>query len=546
MERRNFIKLSATASFATLLPNEVFALLKSAGLSNCPNISNRKIVLIQLAGANDGINTIVPISQYDIYANLRPNIKLNNVGSPNGIINLDSTLPTDKQVGLHPSLTGFKALYDSGFLRVIQGVGYPQQDKSHFKSTDLWLMGGDGTQANNNIGSGWMGRFMENYYQSLVNDNYPLAIQLGSNDVSLGFHGVDEHDLSFYISGQDPAGFYSIINGLGGVAPNIIPDSEYGDLMQYILNVNQATNVYSQTITNAFNAGTNSVTYANTSLSNQLKSVAKFISGGLETKIYLVKISGFDTHNLQVESNTNNHLGIHANLLSELSGAIQSFINDLNNQNLGDDVMAVTFSEFGRKAAENGNLGTDHGEIAPMFVFGKGIQGGVSGNNVNLSEANAQNNYQIYTVEHDYRRVFGTILQDWLGVANQTLNLTFYDNTNNVGFSNQKINPFIANGALVPESCYSNALLSSNNYTADQNQLIVFPNPASHFVNFNSKNENIFSVEIFNVKGQSIKKINNPMVSNNFKIDVSNFAKGLYILKVSTDVGAYSRKLMIE
>jgi hypothetical protein len=232
--------------------------------------------------------------------------------------------------------------------------------------------------------------------------------------------------------------------------------------------------------------------------------------------------------------------------LSELSGAIQSFINDLNNQNLGDDVMAVTFSEFGRKAAENGNLGTDHGEIAPMFVFGKGIQGGVSGNNVNLSEANVQNNYQIYTVEHDYRRVFGTILQDWLGVANQTLNLTFYDNTNNVGFSNQKINPFIANGALIPESCYSNTFLSSNHYTTDQNELIVFPNPASHFVNFNSKNENIFSVEIFNIKGQSIKKINNPMVSNNFKIDVSNFAKGLYVLKVSTDAGAYSRKLMIE
>lgn len=122
------------------------------------NINGKKIVLVQLAGANDGLNTVVPINQYDKYASLRPNIKLSNTGI-NGIINLDTTLSLADQVGLHPSLVGFKSLYDSGLMRVIQGVGYPTQDKSHFKSTDLWLSGGDGTPANNVSQSGWVGRF---------------------------------------------------------------------------------------------------------------------------------------------------------------------------------------------------------------------------------------------------------------------------------------------------------------------------------------------------------------------------------------------------
>ena len=187
MKRRNFIQLTATASALSLLPTEVFALFKSAGMDTCPNVNGKKIVLIQLAGANDGLNTVVPINQYDAYAALRPNIKLSNTGSA-GIINLDTTLPLANQVGLHPSLTGFKSLYDNGLMRLVQGVGYPEQDKSHFKSTDLWLTGGDGTPANNILDSGWVGRFLENYYANFLTANFPLGIQLGSSENSLGFH----------------------------------------------------------------------------------------------------------------------------------------------------------------------------------------------------------------------------------------------------------------------------------------------------------------------------------------------------------------------
>lgn len=546
MKRRNFIKLSSSVSVAALLPIEVFSYFRNNGILDCPNVNNRKLVLIQLSGANDGLNTLVPLNQYDLYATLRPTIKLNNIGQTNGVINLDTTLPIENQVGLHPVLTGFKNLYDSGFMRIIQGVGYPSSNKSHFKSTDIWLSGGDGTVANSSINSGWMGRLLENYYANFLTSNFPLAIQLGSSDNSLGFHGETEHGMSLNINGQNISGYYSVINGLSGTPPNNIPNSEYGDLIQYILENDTTTNTYAETITNSFNAGTNSVTYPSTSLANQLKSVARFISGGLETKIYLVKLTGFDTHDLQVANDGNNHLGTHANLLTELSEAVHTFITDLNNQNLGDDVVAVTFSEFGRKAAENANFGTDHGEIAPMFVFGKGIEAGISGTNVNLAEAEIANNYQIQTVQYDYRRVFGTILQDWLGTSNNSLNLTFYDQTNNTGFSSQKITPFLKNEALVPESCYTDSVLS-NQELAGYKSISIFPNPAQNQVSLIADNSDyIHNINVYSYDGKHLFEVHNFNANNPFTIDCSSLSNGIYIITLTTSSQVVSKKLMIR
>lgn len=546
MKRRNFIKLSSTASALSLLPTEVFALFKSAGMTTCPDSSSKKIVLIQLAGANDGLNTIVPLNQYDTYATLRPNIKLNNVGMTNGIINLDSTLALTNQVGLHPSLIGFKSLYDKGFMRIIQGVGYPAQDKSHFKSTDLWLTGGDGTMANNNFDSGWTGRFLENYYTEYLNSNFPLGIQLGSSDNSLGFHGEVEHGMSLNISGQDLSGFYSVVNGLGGQPPANIPDSEYGGLIQYIINNDASTNAYAQTISSSFNSGSNSLTYPNTSLSNQLKTVARFISGGLQTKVYLVKVGGFDTHDMQVAANNTTHLGNHANLLTQISDAINTFITDLNNQNKANDVVAITFSEFGRKAGENASLGTDHGEIAPMFVFGSAINPGISGTNINLSEAVLANNYQVRTVQHDNRRVFSTILQDWFGASNQTLDLTFYNQTTNTGFSNNKIADLIKTQHIVDSTCYTDKLLSVNEFK-NTYEVIVYPNPTSEVITINSPNNNdIYSVSIYAIDGKFIGKHKNPLSNSQISINVENLSTGFYNLKIHTANGYFSKKVIVR
>jgi uncharacterized protein (DUF1501 family) len=550
MKRRNFLKITSTASALSLLPSEVFALFKSAGMVACPNVGAKKIVLIQLAGANDGLNTVVPINQYDAYAALRPNIKLSNTGA-NSIINLDTTLSIANQVGLHPSMTGFKSLYDRGFMRLIQGVGYPVQDKSHFKSTDLWLTGGDGTSSNNNIGDGWMGRFLESYYDNFLTANFPLGLELGSNDNSLGFNGVVANDLSISIGSQDPAGFYSVISGLGGAAPTTIPNSDYGTLLKYILDKDKSTNTYAQSISTAFNTGTNSstVTYPNTSLSNQLKTVARFISGGLQTKVYLVKIAGFDTHINQIAANTTSHIGTHANLLAQVSDAVNNFITDLNAQNKADDVLAVTFSEFGRKAGENANLGTDHGEIAPMFVFGKSIKAGISGTNVNLAEAVSTNDFQLKTVQHDYRRVFGTILQDWFGTSNKTLDLTFYDYTNNIGFANKKIPDLIK--SPITTNCYIDTVgggtLGVEQETLVSNEISVYPNPTTDLITISATNSNtVKEVTIYGIDGKNVGQYQNESTTDLFSINVESLSAGLYTLKVSTEKGNFTKKIIVR
>ncbi len=546
MKRRNFIKLTSTASALSMLPTEVFALFNSAGMVACPDVSSKKIVLVQLAGANDGLNTIVPLNQYDKYAALRPTIKLSNTGT-DGIINLDTTLNIENQVGLHPSLTGFKSLYDNGLMRLIQGVGYPDQDKSHFKSTDIWMTGGDGTRENGALGNGWVGRFLENFYSNYVNADFPLGIQLGSNENALVFRGMEESGMSLNISGQDPSGFYSVVNGLGGTPPATIPNSEYGQLLKFIIDNDADTNTFAQSISNAFNSGTNSVTYTDNNLSNQLKTVAKFISGGLQTKVYLVKLGGFDTHDLQVASSATSHIGKHANLLKEISDAINSFITDLNNQNIGDDVVAVTFSEFGRKAAENGNLGTDHGEIAPMFVFGKSINPGITGTNINLSEAVAGNNFQIQTVQHDYRRVFGTILQDWFGASTPTLDLSFYNYTTNSGFSNDKITNLLKAASIVPPSCYNENVLGTEEFNNIVNEISVYPNPTSDIISISSINNNtITSVSIYTIDGKNVGKFTNPFNESSYTINLKGFSAGLYTLKISTDRSSYSKRIVVR
>ena len=544
MKRRKFIQLTATASAISLIPSEVFALLKSVGISECPDLNAKKIVLIQLAGANDGINTIVPLNQYDLYAQLRPNLKL-NLNGPNGIIPLDTTLALENQIGLHPTLTGFKNLYDSGLMRIVQGVGYPNSNKSHFKSSDLWLSGGDGTPANFTSETGWMGRFIENYYADFLHESYPLGIQMGSGDNSLGFHGAVEHGLSININNQDMSGFYSVVNGLGGVPPTTIPNSEYGERIQFLTDLDASANLYSNGISNAFNSGTNANNYPDTDVANQLKTIARFISGGLKTKFYLVRLGGFDTHEVQIPSNTTPHLGNHAVLLKQLSDGINAFITDLNQQNKGNDVLAVTFSEFGRKAAENGSLGTDHGEVAPMFVFGNSVNPGISGTNVNLSEAIEANNYQVQTVQHDYRRVFSTILQDWLGAENAFLDLTFYDNTTQTGFTDFKFSELINEQNKVAPACYKSILPPIPGKT--NLELVIYPNPTSDYIYISGSQDcDVYTVMIHTAEGKYIDTIRNPILSSDFNFNVQNLAVGIYHLKIQTKKGVYLKKMMIH
>ena len=531
MKRRNFIKLSAAASAIGLTPFELQAALKSiVPFEDCPNVSNRKLILINLAGANDGLNTIVPLNQYSTYSNLRPTIKVPETGI-NKYITLDATLADNQQVGLNPALTGFKSMYDKGWLRIMQSVGYPTQNKSHFKSTDLYLTGNDGNSLLNGEESGWMGRFMELYYPNLIIETYPLAVEIGSNKTSLGFHAEEAHGLSLNITGQDPSGFYSVLNGLGGAPPLNIPNSDYGKELEFINSTDALSNQYAQAISSAFNAGTNAGSYPDTDISDQLKTVAKLISGDLESKIYMVRISGFDTHNAQVQA-SGDPIGKHYELLSELSGAIDAFMSDLNSQNLADDVVGVTFSEFGRKAGENGNLGTDHGEIAPMFVFGKPVAGGVSGTNPNLAEATSGNNFQIQTVQYDYRQTFATLLQNFLGAPNTIIDDTFFNHTLNDSFYNLKISELLKSQYVVPASCYGSTL-GTENPISKENRWFAYPNPFKDTISLSgANNANVIKYRLYTTSGVLLIDRTDNLVDGKLNLNLSHLSNGMYIFEI--------------
>jgi uncharacterized protein (DUF1501 family) len=537
MKRRNFIKLTSTASAISLLPSQVTASLNIAKSFLDCTISNRKLVLINLAGGNDGLNTIIPINYYDIYSNLRPSIKVPSSGI-NSYINLDETLDENQQIGLHPSLTGIKNLYDNDLLRIIQSVGYPSQNKSHFASTDIYSTANDGNSWNNGNNSGWIGRFMESYYADLIQNSYPLGVEIGSKSNSLGFHGESEHGLSVNINGQDPSGFYSLISGMAGEPPNNIPISDYGHELEYIIQTDALSNMYSEDISNSFNNGQNAVSYPDTDISNQLKTVARLISGGLESKVYMVKLSGFDTHFGQNQAE-NDILGDHNDLLTKLSSAVAAFMNDLSAMNLKNDVVGLTYSEFGRKAAENGSLGTDHGETAPMFVFGAPVKGGVSGLNPDLNEANENNGYQIQTVQFDYRDTLGTLLQDYLGADNLALDATFFNNTLNQSFSETKIDDLIKSEFSVATNCYSNSLTNNN----DRKKIFYIINPVYNDLIIKSKNQEYssFKYELYDLNSKLVSKGNSRI---NESISISHLINGIYILNILTNEKSEAHRII--
>lgn len=545
MKRRKFIKLTSTASAAGLLPiqlNTSFKFLNT--LTNC-DLSNRKIVLVDLAGGNDGLNTLIPLNVYSDYVNMRPTTHVASAAALN--LNLiDSSLQgTNQDLALHPIMTGMFNLFDQDQLRILQSVGYDSINKSHFASIDIYNTGNDGNNWNNGNNSGWMGRFMENHYSDLMPVNYPMGIQIGSPNTSLGFHGVNEHGLAMNLTGQDSENFYSVLSGLSGEYPTDFPDSHYGTELQYIVDTDASSNVYAQAISSSFDNGSNfsGSNYPDTDLADQLKTVARLMRGGIETKIYLVRLGGFDTHANQVQG-AGDLQGRHYNLLDELSTAVEAFMRDLNSDTLAEDVVGITISEFGRKAKENGSLGTDHGKVAPVFIFGQPVQSGISGVNVDLNEATEDNDFQIDTVQFDYRQSLATLMQDFLGSDSNTINSTFMDNITNASFADQKIQNLLKAGYVVPESCYAESLGIQN---LDSDEWMVYPNPFKNHFNIKglSTSPNLStSFVLVNQFGQRIQGGYLKFIDGNARVDLPNLNTGIYILTLKNSFKTQSFKLI--
>jgi uncharacterized protein (DUF1501 family) len=417
MKRRTFFKYTVPSIVAPVFLGgfnlRAFAASPLVQAYNNSSTEGNVLVLIQLAGGNDGLNMVIPVDYYSQYFNARKNIAIEE----NKILRLANNDST----GLHPSMTGIQNLYNDGKISLVQGVSYPAPNFSHFKATDIWLTGEDSTD---NITTGWLGRYLEQQYPGYP-DHYPnpqmpdpFAIQIGSV-VSPALQG---HSYPMGMAISNPESFYKMLEDHQDKNDDHFNSDRVADQLSYLRELSEKTDAYAGVIKQAAKKSKNlSTKYddkARNNLSEQLKIVARLISGGLKTKVYVVNIGGFDTHAGQTV-NTDTSKGKHAQLLENLSNSIAAFMDDLKLMGVDDRVMGMTFSEFGRRIRSNASGGTDHGVAAPVIVFGKNVKGGQIGHSPVIPD-NATVNDNI-AMQYDFRSLYASILKDWLGVDKNAL-----------------------------------------------------------------------------------------------------------------------------
>ncbi len=357
------------------------------------------LVVLQLAGGNDGLNTLVPFSD-DAYFSARPGLAIK------------SPLKINDAVGLHPKLTGLRGMYDDGHLAIVQGVGYPNPNRSHFRSTEIWQTASD---AKTTESEGWIGR----YFDSCCKGEDPaVGVSIGSQTPQ-AFAAAEPKGISFAKPEQfrfatektsDPAAadefFRSVNESNDGGSIDMLqgPTPGSGDTMDFLRRTALDAQMSSDKVLAITRKSRPPVPYPASNLANSLNLVARLIGGEMPTRVYYVSLGGFDTHS--------NQAGSHERLMVELDGALAAFTADLKAQGNFQRVTLMTFSEFGRRVKENGSGGTDHGAAAPMFVLGGGVHPGLYGQAPSLTDLHDGD--LIHNV--DFRSVYASLLANWLHV----------------------------------------------------------------------------------------------------------------------------------
>lgn len=389
MTRREFIRRSAGGGLGFLaFSGAAPSFLAQSALAKSPGAERDRtiLVVIQLAGGNDGLNTVIPFTD-DRYYNLRPNLGIK-----------DGLLKMGDHHAFHPSCAALHNLFKDGQLSVVQNVGYPNPNRSHFRSTEIWETASGSEELER---EGWLGRYFDNSCSGMPQSDTnidPAAVHL-SDIIPQSFLSEESHN----VFGMKPWG--RIKNGSNSA------DAAYEKLLQieatednasYLQHTMMNTLVTERRVQNIVSNYKPSAEYPRNKLAQSLKRIAALIHADMETRVYFVSHGGFDTHARQLTT--------HARLLEQLSTAMSAFQKDLTAHRKDDQVLTMTFSEFGRRPAENGGAGTDHGTAAPLFVMGSQVNGGFIGNAPNLDVEMGQD----LKFSTDFRSVYSTVLDKWL------------------------------------------------------------------------------------------------------------------------------------
>jgi uncharacterized protein (DUF1501 family) len=393
--RRQFLKSSLAGSSLVAWGLSVPAFLSrtawAAPTSNRPGAKDTVLVMIQLTGGNDGLNTVVPFKDPE-YAKLRPTLR-----QPAAQLK-----KVNDEIGLHPSLDGLAGLLQDQALCIVQGVGYPNPSESHFRSMDIWQAGSTA----DNLTEGWLGKALRQLPQAPAfhlagpNEAAPLALTGAPVRVPSLTTLADFQLRTTAASGADHRMQRSIIEGAARPAgrPGLL------DFVQRTASNTYASSDRLQEIGKNYQP---KATYPNTPFANRLKLAAQLIDAGIGARLFYVALDNFDTHSTQAPT--------HAALLQELSEGLAAFYKDVAARGHKDRVLMMTFSEFGRRAKENGSHGTDHGSGAPMFLVGGRVKPGLVGAHPSLTDL-AMGNLKFQT---DFRQVYAAVLEGWLGISSK-------------------------------------------------------------------------------------------------------------------------------
>jgi uncharacterized protein (DUF1501 family) len=418
--RRTILTSALSWTVPTFLAN-TFSALQADAMDRATQITTGKdstiLVVLQMAGGNDGINTVIPHGS-DYYYKSRPRIG----------IKADQVLKINDQIGLNPGLKGFRELYDQGNLAIVQGVGYPNPNRSHFRSTEIWQTASDSEKFEK---YGWIGRYFDNACSGAdptvgvsVGRQMPQAF---AARVPKGVSVDNPQNYRFIDSENGQEGkmmeqSYRELNGqtadensgasIGSISGAPAPQKQHkGSVMDFLERTALDAQVSSDEIRAISARVDNKATYPGSQLGTSLKLVAKLIGGGLPTRIFYVSQGGYDTHTNQV--------GTHQRLLADLGDSVKAFTDDMKAQGNMGRVMVMTFSEFGRRVSDNANSGTDHGAAAPMFVIGNRVKAGLLGQYPSLAPADLYQGDIKYTV--DFRSVYASVLETWLRTRSEPI-----------------------------------------------------------------------------------------------------------------------------
>ncbi len=381
--RRSFLQRSALIAMAPSVP----AFLSRSVRAAQPGKDGRILVVVQLSGGNDGINTVVPFAD-EGYAHNRDELRIKK----------DRLIKVNDHAGLHPSLRPAADLLEDGRLAIVQGVGYPNPNRSHDVSMAIWQTARFDPVEHKIFG--WIGRAMDE--RPSVADGSPHSILLGDENPPIALRG--RRSMSVSLAHLDDLKLKT--DAKLTTAPGAVPN---GELLTFTrraaLDASSTADLIDEVTKNS---ARNAAAYPQTELAGRLQSIAQLIKSGFSTPVYYAIQPGYDTHSAQ--------LFTHARLLRELAGAMKSFLDDVKSAGHSDRVLMLCFSEFGRRVKENASLGTDHGTAGPVIVAGSSVNSGLIGQTPSMLDLENDD----LKMQTDFRQVYATILQDWLGVPSAT------------------------------------------------------------------------------------------------------------------------------